>query len=145
MNTYRRIFPSAGYAVPEAREAVFEFAKRCGFSPDDAYDIRLAAGEACTNAIEHGHVPQGSFTVTCCYDVDNLVVNVDDQGGSLPFESKTWDRIIPKKSGVGGLGLFVMRQLMDDVQIQAVEGDGMRVTFCKQRLPAYSKQNVHIR
>jgi anti-sigma regulatory factor (Ser/Thr protein kinase) len=85
----------------------------CGFSEEEVADIRLAAGEALGNAVEHGKSPRSSgFSVRCTFDGDQLVVEVRDNGsGFSPFD----DVSTPPIDRERGLGIYLMRRLMDDV------------------------------
>ena len=77
-------------------------------------DIRLAAGEALSNAVEHGRRSRSSgFSVHCTFEGDALTIEVRDSG-----EGFSWppDRpaVEPDERG-RGFGIFLMRRLMDDV------------------------------
>ena len=90
----------------------------CGFTEAEVADIRLAAGEALSNAVEHGRGTRSSgFSVACSYDNDALVVEVRDSGAGFvsPMEVGT---IEPDERG-RGFGIFLMRRLMDDVSFGA--------------------------
>jgi serine/threonine-protein kinase RsbW len=116
LNThYRADYTSEIHNVALARRGVASFANACGFSETEIADIRLAAGEALSNAVEHGAGGRRSqgFTVECRFDGTELSIEICDGGGgfSAPaFEGK----IVPDQRG-RGFGIFLMRRLMDDV------------------------------
>jgi anti-sigma regulatory factor (Ser/Thr protein kinase) len=77
----------------------------------EAYRIALATNEACMNAIEHSGA-NGSFVVDAALGEDLVDVTVRDSG-----------RWRPARSGSGGgLGMDMMRELMDLVEVTPAEG-----------------------
>jgi serine/threonine-protein kinase RsbW len=100
--------------VALARRGVTGFASACGFSESEIADIRLAAGEALSNAVEHGSGAQApGFSVECNFDGNELSIEIRDsgQGFSAPSNGRT---VEPDHRG-RGFGIFLMRRLMDDV------------------------------
>ncbi|HLJ85068.1 MAG TPA: ATP-binding protein [Candidatus Eremiobacteraceae bacterium] len=128
-------FPSAPSAVRAARRAARAFARRSGFGQWDVSDIVLAVGEACNNAVEHGHVTGGQFTMRChCDDGGDVAFEIEDRGGGFELGTKG-GAIAPSERGVRGLGIFLMRCLMDDVHYDATEF-GTIVRLVKRAHPA---------
>ena len=111
--SYRATFTSDPRNASLARRSIASFASVCGFSQEEVADIRLAAGEALGNAVEHGRSARSSgFSVRCTYDGEQLVVEVHDNGsGFSPFA----DDAAPPLDRERGLGIYLMRRLMDDV------------------------------
>ncbi|MBV8669727.1 MAG: ATP-binding protein [Candidatus Eremiobacteraeota bacterium] len=114
MRTLKRRYPSKLASVSKARREVASFARICGLHATDVGDIALAAGEACNNAAEHGHVLDGFFMVTCCYENGEFAVEVADEGCGFDPTGKG-ECLDPERLGMRGLGIFIMRSLMDDV------------------------------
>lgn len=48
-------FAAEATGLAPVRSALRSWLERCGLSPTNAYNVLVAAGEACANAIEHGH------------------------------------------------------------------------------------------
>lgn len=111
--TYRATFTSDPRNASLARRTIASFASVCGFSEEEVSDIRLAAGEALGNAVEHGKSARSSgFSIRCTYDGEQLIVEVRDNGsGFSPFA----DDVAPPLDRGRGLGIYLMRRLMDDV------------------------------
>ncbi len=105
-----------------AMEAAAAAAKRMGFSPDRIADLRTAVAEACINAIEHGNQSDASTKVVVVLTVEpeRLEVNVADEG-KQPFPPKTPEP--GHASGHRGWGMFLIRNLMDEVEV-STEPDG---------------------
>jgi anti-sigma regulatory factor (Ser/Thr protein kinase) len=110
---YRATFTSDPRNVALARKSIAGFASVCGFTESEVADIRLAAGEALSNAVEHGRGRRSSgFSVACSYDNEALTVEVRDSGAGFPAPGDT--AAVPDERG-RGFGIFLMRRLMDDV------------------------------
>ena len=78
---YRAAFASDISNVASARQGIASFAEACGFSEHDVSDIRLAAGEALSNAVEYGSgSPSPKITVACTFDGSMLAIEIQDSG-----------------------------------------------------------------
>ncbi len=112
--TYRAAFSGDRRNVPLARNAIASFARICGFSADEVADIRLAAGEALSNAVEHGRAPKSNgFSVRCNFFEDELTIEIRDNGEGFSLEGKRDETPIEQRNR--GFGIFLMRRLMDGV------------------------------
>jgi serine/threonine-protein kinase RsbW len=110
---YRADYPSEIRNVALARRSVAGFAGACGFTESEISDIRLAAGEALSNAVEHGGAPTAGFTVECSFDGDELRIEIQNDGTGFSAPAVRGS-IEPDQRG-RGFGIFLMRRLMDDV------------------------------
>jgi serine/threonine-protein kinase RsbW len=111
---YRAAYANQIHNVALARRGIAEFAARCGFSQEEISDIRLAAGEALSNAVEHGRGRAGrKITVFCAFEGAELSIEIRDRGIGFAEPS---DRscVAPDDRG-RGFGIFLMRRLMDEV------------------------------
>lgn len=112
---YRADYSNDTKNVALARKGVAGFAGACGFSEADIADIRLAAGEALSNAVEHGNAPlAGGFTVECGFDGESLSIEIRDSGQGFSTPPASAQSVVPDQRG-RGFGIFLMRRLMDDV------------------------------
>jgi anti-sigma regulatory factor (Ser/Thr protein kinase) len=76
--------------------------------PEALYDITLATGEACTNAIEHAYAPgEATFDLEALRGRDDVIVTVRDYG--------SWRT--PRGQN-RGRGLKLMETLMDEVNVR---------------------------
>lgn len=130
--------PSKTQYVGVARLAISGLANRLGFSYDDIEDIKIASSEAITNAIQHAYPEegeQGEVVVGCAVYEDKIEIMIADYGKSFDFEQ------ISKKVGPydehtnaefireGGLGLFLIESLMDEVKV--LNDNGVTVFMTK--------------
>lgn len=132
MRAFRRQYPSSYPSVPKARRDVASFARSCGLYPTDINDLALAVGEACNNAAEHGHVAAGYFTVRCSYESGEMTIEVTDRGSGFDPKGKG-ECSDPENLGMRGLGIFIMRSLMDDICF-TVQRSGTSVKLTKYAL-----------
>lgn len=120
---------------------IAEFIDQCGtrlnLTEREKYAVQLAVDEAATNIILHAYGPDrsGPITVMCGQFDDDLVVTLHDVG--RPFNPDTVpvpDVHAPLENRVeGGLGLYFMRQLMDDVQFEFDPEAGNTLTMIRHR------------
>ena len=111
---YRAAYSGDLRNVPLARNAIASFARICGFSEDDVADIRLAAGEAVSNAVEHGRSFRSSgFAVMCLFEEDEMTIEIRDNGAGFSPDAR---EMLPLEERTRGFGLLLMRKLMDTVR-----------------------------
>lgn len=118
--------PGTPSSVAEARDQIVEFARESGFPEDQLFDIGLAVGEACANAVLHAVSSHSTFQVEALDRGSEFVVTVTDPGdAALPPVLRDPDR-------VGGLGLFLIRQLMDRLSLDMSQ-EGTRLTMSRRK------------
>jgi serine/threonine-protein kinase RsbW len=121
--------PSRAEWVGVARLAVAGIASRLQFTIEDIEDLKLAVAEACTNCIQHATGSE-SVSIECRIFPDKIVVTVEDTG-----KGATASNLAPKRLGgepkVGGLGVFLIRSLMDDVEYELSPDSGTKLTMTK--------------
>lgn len=118
---------------------VSDQAQSVGMNEDQVFAIQMAVDEACTNSIEHAYNGQDNGEVTiCCYaEDDDFVVKITDLGAHFdPAAIPEPDTSVPLEDrAIGGLGLFLMRQLMDSVEFRTQAATGNVVIMRKHRKP----------
>lgn len=113
------------------RAVTGEIARKLCLDPMCEYEVKLAVGEACANAIEHGS-PRGSLdqvTVKFSSSARQLRIEVADSGPGC------WPTLQDRSSGqaLRGYGIRVMRAVMDRVDF-VCDRHGTRVLLIR-RLP----------
>jgi serine/threonine-protein kinase RsbW len=114
-----------------AMECSASLAEFIGFSADRVDDLKTAVAEACMNAIEHGNRfrPDARVLVTMNFEDDAFTVSVMDEGPGIPElpEKPDIEQKIQQKETPRGLGIYLMQQLVDQVQFNEVTDDGHTV------------------
>jgi serine/threonine-protein kinase RsbW len=121
-NEHQVTVPGRYEKIVEVCDFVAAGAEEAGFDPDDIFRIQLACDEACTNVIEHayGGEDQGTIQVSWHNDGQAFVITIRDQGrpfdpDEVPSPSIPSDPDAIDDLRIGGLGIFFMRKLMDEV------------------------------
>ncbi len=110
------------------------FAKIVGFSPDRIEDLKTAVSEACINAMEHGNKndPDARVFITMHYDDHIFSVSVMDQGKGMgnsneSLEEPDIEKKIQNLQTPRGLGIFLIKQLVDQVEFNQMTDEGHMV------------------
>ncbi len=122
--------------LSEIRDFVSVNALDAGIPEATVEKIILAVDEACTNIIKHAyqHSPEGKIIIKVEYDKEKFTVTIIDYGNSfdpdkvpLPDLQKYY-----REHRVGGLGMYLMKSLMDDVTYTTVPGKYNQVLLSKK-------------
>lgn len=112
-----------------AMRLVSEAAERMGFTADRVQDLRTAVSEACLNAMRHGNLLDDTTKVLVVLTIaeSKLAIDVRDEGrGGPPPDAVEVPDIEKQVAGLqtpGGLGLFVIKHLVDEAGFVEPEGD----------------------
>jgi serine/threonine-protein kinase RsbW len=116
-----------------AMDTASSLARRMGFGVDRVEALRTAVSEAVTNAIEHGNQQDSGMKVLVMLTArpDELVVSVADQGRKQLDQGQTMQtpRIEDalEKPDKGGWGIWLIRELMDEVEFTTGPSGGNQV------------------
>lgn len=117
------------------RDFVSENALNAGLTSEEIDDIILAVDEACTNIIKHAYksFPDGEIIIEIDYNTKKFMIKLIDYGNSFDPQSIPEPDLQKyfKQRRVGGLGLYLMKTLMDDVQYVSVPGKYNQVMLSK--------------
>jgi serine/threonine-protein kinase RsbW len=121
--------------LSEIRDFVSGNARAAGILEATVENIILAVDEACTNIIKHAYKlsPEGEIIIKINYDDEKFTVTIIDYGKSfepdrvpLPDLQKYY-----REHRVGGLGMYLMKSLMDNVEYISVPGEYNQVLLSK--------------
>jgi serine/threonine-protein kinase RsbW len=116
------------------RDFITECCARYDIPGDVVLDLKLAVDEACTNVIEHGYkgMDPGSIILSFRIEPDRILVQITDFGHVFePVEAPKPDvEAALEDRELGGLGLYLIYQTMDNIDYQSSE-DGNTLTFTK--------------
>jgi len=122
--------------LDEIRDFVGEAASQAGFSDKEIYAIQLAADEASSNIIEHAYAGMkgGKLEIECSLFEGGLQIVMRDQGKSFNPSSVPEPNVNADLSErkIGGLGMYLMRKLMDEVTYETSDETGNILTMIKR-------------
>ncbi len=120
--------PSKPEYVSIARLAASFVANQMGFDIEIIEDIKLAVGEACNNAILHSGSDE-TYKLEFINKTDKLVIEVIDYGKGFSLEN--YKKPSAEDLQENGLGLFIIKSLMDTVEIETSAGSGTKIIMSK--------------
>ena len=114
-------------------ETVGSVARVKRFSFEKVSKLKTAVAEACVNAIEHGNKedPDKDVIVTIICDESSMSVSIKDFGeGHLEpnFQMPDIKKQIEERQ-LGGWGMYLMRTLVDKVEVESEPDDGTTTTM----------------
>ena len=122
------------------RTFVSDAARQYGFGEGDVGKIELAIDEACTNIIKHAYRynPDGIIEIRLTMQQGpehkrKFVVEIHDSGISFDSSKYTAPDMTEyfKKLRHGGLGIVLMKKLMDEVEYGPSVGDRNTIRLVK--------------
>jgi len=116
--TRELVLPNEPMRVPEIRHFVAAFLADLRAPVEVSSEILLAVGEVAANAYRHGRKEEGrsEVRVRCHLDGSTVVITVADDGpGFDPALMEAAD--LPDRFASGGRGLYLIRELMDSVEV----------------------------
>jgi serine/threonine-protein kinase RsbW len=104
------------------RDFVAGLAEKCGLEPSAVYAVQLAVDEAFSNIIEHAYGGESDDMIECTGKVNRgeLSITLRDCGKSFNPEAVPDPDLMAdlEDREIGGLGLYFIRQLMDEISFE---------------------------
>lgn len=118
--------------IAPTRRAVESFALACGFDESAQGEIGLCVNEALANVLRHAY--QGATGQPISIKLENMVdgIRIAIRDWGLGVNPLLQPRKEPDPLRPGGLGLFLLRQMMDEVHFQS-QTDGMLLTMVRRK------------
>jgi len=125
----RMSIPTKSEYVSIARLTSSVIASKIGFNIEEIEDIKVAVGEACNNVVIHSKDGFSTFDLEFFAEKESLTIKVIDNGSGFSYdEYKEPNLLEPKENG---LGIFIMKSLMDDLEIESKIGEGTLIKMTK--------------
>lgn len=111
------------------------FGEEWNIAPEVVFNLQLALEECVTNVIMYAYPPEEQHTlqVTAELQAPDLIFTIEDSG--VPFDptqvAEADTSLSAEERPIGGLGIFLVRQLMDSVEYRR-DGDRNLLTLRKQ-------------
>jgi serine/threonine-protein kinase RsbW len=118
------------------REFVTSVGAQAGFAPADVGNIELAVDEACANVIEHAYGSDltKEVSVRASFDEELLQIVVADTGRGFDprtVQEKPLGELVAQRRS-GGLGMQLIKKLMDEVHYDVVPGEKNEIRLVKR-------------
>lgn len=135
--SYRLKLPANSENLDIIRKFIAGIAENMGFPEEDIYQIELAVDEACANVIKHAYIGDNTrekeIHVRVKTQAKKIEITIADRGiGFNPNSIKTPNmEEYLKRMKPGGLGLHLIRTLMDKVSFRINPGIRNEVKMSK--------------
>jgi anti-sigma regulatory factor (Ser/Thr protein kinase) len=118
-----------------ARAFVEAVCQVAGLDERATHAVVLATDEAANNVMRHAHhdSPDAPLTIQCFIHPDSLEIRLHDEGA--PFDLEAVPQLNPSELRIGGRGVFLMRKLMDELDVQPRGERGNTLRMVKHYRP----------
>jgi anti-sigma regulatory factor (Ser/Thr protein kinase) len=111
--------------IPRLNEFIDGFCEEQGISMEISMSLNLAIEEAVVNVMNYGY-PEGTvgyIDVEVDADKESITFVITDTGKPFdPTKKEDVDITLPaEKRGIGGLGIHLIRRIMDDIDYQYID------------------------
>jgi serine/threonine-protein kinase RsbW len=137
MTSTRKATYSSDYANLESiRDLVAQAAREAGMDEAETYHVQLAADEAASNIIEHAYEGRadGQFELECEVEGSKVTIVLHDHGKVFDITRVRKPNVKGKLSEreIGGLGVYLIQKLMDEVYFESSLESGNTLTMVKR-------------
>jgi serine/threonine-protein kinase RsbW len=138
--TFQLHVPSSTENLSMIRDFVGSIGERAGFSKGELVKLELAVDEACANVIEHAYGSDSTreVTVKATIDPDAVQIRIVDTGRGFDpatVSETDLDTMIQQRKS-GGLGMRLIKTLMDEVHYEIGPGQKNELAMTKLRKKA---------
>jgi serine phosphatase RsbU (regulator of sigma subunit)/anti-sigma regulatory factor (Ser/Thr protein kinase) len=125
------VLPNEPARMSDVRSFVSTFLTDVRCPVEVSQEVLLAVNEAAANACRHGRRRTGrsELRMRCARKGARVAVTIADDGPGFDVEAIE-RRDLPDRFASGGRGLFLMKKLMDDVEVDSSD-DGTTVTMTR--------------
>lgn len=138
---FKETFPGRFDSLAKIGQFVTQAAMQAGLKESAIFAVQMSVDEACSNIIEHAYGGEdiGDIDCTCRIDSEGLTIILHDTG--TPFDPNKVpepDLTSPlEERKEGGLGLFFIHKLMDEVHFEFSAEKGNTLTLVKRKEDAH--------
>jgi len=120
--------------IPRIVEFVVEWLQRNGLDRY-VFPYETAVDEASTNVVKYAYGGKGGFfRISCVLRDAHIIVTISDRGSKFDPNSIPLPEVVSQLEDrkVGGLGIYMMKKMMDRVDYSYSEGEGNRLELVKK-------------
>lgn len=138
--TFELMVLGQAHSLAIVRWVITRLAWALGLHSDDIDEIEIAVDEACANVLDHAYpdrTPKPPLHMEICVSDTYFVVEVIDQGRVFDYKAYCPPRFPDHwiNGHERGVGLFLIRQFMDDVQYTSTPDGQNRLRLIKRIQP----------
>lgn len=134
--THTLVVPSETRQLVQVRKFVVKHTRQADVEEKHIEALRLAIDEACTNVIKHAYQGNPNEEVSLAITIEPTHVTVRIRDWGIPFDQATYRRPnvmeLSRERRSGGLGVDIIRRLMDEVEYRNEKGTN-EITMTKFR------------
>ena len=110
-------------------------AEWAGYSSREQTEIELAVEEVFSSIVEHGYERDSLQTVQIVFEITAVEMSVTFLEKGIPFDMEFLPQYRPDGSvgGIGGLGVYLARKVVDEVTYDFLGRDGNRTRLVKRK------------
>ena len=118
--------PNDVQSVPELAEFVDIVCEAAGFDMETCMKMNLAIEEAVVNVMNYAYPEgaKGAVSVDATISDEGLIFAISDNG--KPFDPTSKEEVdttlSAEERGIGGLGIHLIRQIMDSINYEYIDG-----------------------
>jgi len=120
----RRTIPCELTQLPAVRRYVDEVASASLLTREQIYALKVAASEACANAMEHGRNGSHPLVLSARQEAGRLTLDITSRGDFRIDRGED-----PDPGRDRGWGLSLMVALTDEVRVRRLAGGGLQVSL----------------
>jgi len=122
--------------ITSLKKFIDEAGRHMGLNEDITYALKLAMEEACVNIITHGYKESDPGLVKLTFEIDSESAQLTIYDEGMPFNpddanavdvESDWD-----ERKVGGLGLLMIREMVDEINYKSDDGLGNFLVLTKK-------------
>lgn len=127
-NLIKMTVPTDSSNISVVRMTASSIANRIGFNIEEIDDVKIAISEACTNVIKHSKV--ATFDLFFSQGNDYIEIEIKDSGIGYDFSELKEPQLEGDREN-SGLGIFIIKMLMDEVVIKSAVDEGTSIYMKK--------------
>lgn len=138
-----RQYTAGLYDLAEIRHFLQKRAAELQVDPSTTYDLLLAITELVTNTMIYGYQNEPGFIEAEMYlEKDSLIIHLRDHAAPFnPTQFPPPDLSIPlEKRAIGGMGIFLAKQLVDQMIYRELPQGGNEVTLVIHQISTRQKE-----
>jgi sigma-B regulation protein RsbU (phosphoserine phosphatase) len=129
-------------SLDDIRTYVAKAARNAELNDKAVYAVQLAVDEACTNIIDHAYGGESDAEIKLSCEITEEALKITIQDNGKPFDVNSVappDLDVPlSERHVGGLGIYLINNLMDSLEHQTIGKTGNILVLTKRREPINS-------